>query len=109
MPKNKDKILRKMTFQIYKNQKHESTQQSGIYKYNQVTGKEVADPFKKCKSLDDVKRVLIEDRPDYLKSIFSEEEKPDFVLVKIDKRGLSVFQQIFPNELVNSVRFIKED
>ena len=106
---SKDKIMRKITFQLYKDKKHEATHQSSLYKFNKLTGEEAIDPFKSCKTLDDVRQVLLTGKKKYLQQIFNEKEKYDFVLVKINKRGLGIFQQIFPQELINSVRFIKEE
>jgi len=105
---DKDKIIRKVTYHLYKDQVHEQTQVRGVYKYNQKTCEASGiDPFKYCKTLADVKRVLLTSEKKELVSIFKEDV--DFVLVKIDKRKLNYFQQIFPNELINSVQFIKED
>jgi len=110
MPKNidKDKIIRKMTYHLYKDQVHEQSQVRGIYKYNQVTFEESGlDPFKLCKTMADVRAVFLKAEKKELSSIFK--EGADFVLVKIDKRKLSYFQQILPHELNNSVKFIKEE
>jgi hypothetical protein len=101
-----EKIIRKVTFHLYKNQTHDQTQISSVYKSNRVTGELGKDPYKLCKNLKEVKEVLLTDEREVVSKIFK--EGFDFILFKINKGGLSVFQQIFPNELNNSVRFIKE-
>jgi len=105
--KLKEKTLRKMTFHLYRNQIHEQTHVSSFYKYNAVTGKKVTDPFKFCKTLKEVKTIFLTSEKKRVLEFF--DERFDFVLFKINKRGLSVFQQLFPHELNNSVRFILED
>jgi len=102
----KDKIIRKMTYLMFRDQIHEQTSTRGIYKHNIVTGKPGIDPFKACKSLSDVKEVFLTDELETLEGLFR--EGCDFLLVKINKRNLTTFQQIFPYELNNSVRFIRE-
>lgn len=110
MPKNidKDKIIRKVTYHLYKDQVHEQSHVNGVYKYNQKTLEQTGvDPFKHCKTMREVKEVFLTSERKELTSIFAEDV--DFVLVKIDKRKLNYFQQILPHELNNSVRFIKEE
>mgnify|MGYP003611288050 CR=1 FL=1 len=100
------KIARKITYHLYRDCVHEQTHISSLYKFNVVTGARNLDPYQGCKSLGDVKnQILISDRKN-LSHFFK--EGYDFVLAKIDKRGLCTFQQIFPNDLVNSIRFLKE-
>jgi len=102
----KEKIIRKMTYHMYKDKVHEQTSVRGIYKHNIVTGKLGVDPFKTCKTLDDVREVFIEKEKETIQGLFN--EGCDFVLAKIDKRNLTTFQQILPQDIINSVRFIKE-
>ena len=104
MPKN---IIRRMTIHLYQNQIHQQTEVVSLHKHNLVTGDLVEDPFKFCKNLKDVKEVFLTKEKKTISKLF--EEGFDFILAKIDKRGLSNFQQILPHELLNSVRFIKND
>jgi len=107
--KDRDKIIRKITYHLYKDQVHQQTSVRGIYKHNRVTGEDGVDPFKHCKTIKSVKEVLLTSEREELTKIFKDDEySTDFVLVKINKRNLSFFQQIFPYELNNSVRFIRE-
>jgi len=101
------KIGRKITFQLFKDKKHDASHVSSMYKYNTKTGEKIVDPYKSCKGLDDVRQVLLVHLRKELLSFFNDEGY-DFVLAKINKRGMSHFQQIFPDELVNSINFIKD-
>lgn len=103
---DEEKVIRKVTFHLYKNQTHEQTQISSTYKKNRRTGELNRDPYKLCKTLKEVKEVLLTEEREDVSKLFK--EGFDFVLFKINKGGLSVFQQIFPNEINNSVRFIRE-
>ena len=106
--KNK-KILRKITFHLYKDRIHQQTQEIGIYQNNNITGEKIVDPFKTCKTLEDIRKTLITKERATLLNLFEEKIGWDFILVKVNKKGLNFFQQIFPTDLVNSIRFIKED
>lgn len=100
-------ISRRITYHLYKDRVHDQTHIRSLSKYNKITGERSIDPYRGCKSLKDIKeQILLSDKKN-LSSFFK--EGYDFVLVKIDKRGLSTFQQIFPNDLVNSIRFLKGD
>jgi len=105
-PKRKPSpFLRKITYHMYKNKVHEQTSTSSIYKVNPKTNEPGQDPFKDCKTLADVRKTFLEIEKEELESMF--QEGCDFVLAKIDKRRLNTFQQIFPQDLVNSVKFIR--
>lgn len=103
----KDKILRKVTYHLYKNKMHEQTSVRGIYKHNSVTGELGVDPFKSCKTYREIREVFLTKEKKELESLFN--EGADFILVKINKRDLTTFQQILPQDLINSVKFIRGD
>ena len=94
---------------IFKDKKHDSTHELSIYKYNKVNGKLNIDPFASCKNLKDVRDIFLTDQKNVLLDIFKESEEYDFVLAKINKRNLGVYQQFFPQDFTASLRFIKDE
>jgi len=97
--------IRKVTVHRYINKEATSHSERTILKGNE-------DPFKKCKTLKDVRKVLLCNMKDFLLKefkVYGEEGNVDFLTVKIDKRNLSSFQQITIFDLHNSTRFIMDD
>lgn len=88
----KEKIIRKITFEIFEKGFQTQTHQIGIYEKNIITGALGKDIFKEGKTTEDVKRLLFSSKEGqrYLKSAFSG-NKAEFVTVKINKRGTSKF------------------
>jgi len=95
--KNEEKIKRRITFQLFKNKVGTEFHKRSIYKINRVSGEENNDPYRECKTLADVRQVLLTVDKDTLASLFS--EGFDFILVKIDKRNLTSQQQFFPDDI----------
>jgi hypothetical protein len=98
------KIIRKMTFHIYEDNCHATTQSTGIYEGGE-------DPFKDCTTLKEVREVFLTTAKKPLEQAFKEydNEKIDFVLAKINKRNLSIFQKFSKYELSNTGSFVMED
>lgn len=95
------KLGRKVTIEIYEDNYHTQTQESTSYKTD-LKGDPIVDIFKDCKKLSDVRDVLLLTKKgrDIIKTSFSE---ADFILVKINKRGLSFKQMIEKYEFENCI------
>lgn len=94
----KRKIKRKVVTEIYQNNFHTQTQESGLYETDK-DGNPTTDPFKDCKTMQDVRAVLLLEKEGrkYLESSFNTGDpdyNAEFVLVKINKRGCSHKQLI---------------
>lgn len=96
-----------ITYYLFKKGVHEETSIRRNFKYNKNNGLEIKDVFSSCKTLRDVKEKLIDSYKKEISSIFK--EGYDFLLFKTNKRGLSTFQQVVPNDLVNSIHFLKDE
>ena len=91
-----------MSFEVYVDKVNQYTQKRGVYE----TGE---DNFKHCKSLKEIRDIFLTKEKDTLRDAFKiDGKKADFVLAKVNKKGLATFQCFYDWELENSTRFIKE-
>ena len=86
-----EKIIRKITMEIYEMGYHTQTHETGLYEHNKF-GEKVIDPFKDCKNTVMVRETMLSTKEgvSYLRSAFSDNSS-EFIIVKVNKRGTNKF------------------
>lgn len=100
------KIKRKVLMEIYQNNVHTMTQESGLYNVD-LEGNPIPDPFGDVKDLPSLRSFFLLDKKgrEYLSKVFNTGEPEydaEFVIVKTNKKGISAKQLITKYEFENA-------